>query len=125
MTQADWKEPPTGGLVAGFIILTLEFHREDGLWVGFCRELGTATDGRSFQRVEEELLELAMLHLNALEDAGERDRFFQEHSIKLYTNDVPKEIPVPSSVKVTPGPIFFQFTSIKIPARPKELVGAG
>ncbi len=72
------------GDVREFAVLTLEFHKEDRLWVGVCRELGTATDGRSLDRVERELVKLVMLHLNGLEDIGEREHIFRERGIKLY-----------------------------------------
>ncbi|MGH2584895.1 MAG: type II toxin-antitoxin system HicB family antitoxin [Dehalococcoidia bacterium] len=77
---------------AGFVVLTFEFHKEGHLWVGRCIELGTATDGRSLEEVEDELAELVSLHLEALEDVGERDRFFQTHGITLYASDPPKEV---------------------------------
>jgi predicted RNase H-like HicB family nuclease len=72
----------------GFVILTLEFRREDGYWLGRCRELGTATDGRSLERVKRELLELVELHLNELEEVGERENVFRERRIKLCTDEV-------------------------------------
>ena len=71
----------------GFVILTLSFRKEGRLWAGRCLELGTATDGRSLSQVHDELLELVRLHLNALEDVGERERFFAEHDIKFYSDD--------------------------------------
>lgn len=114
--------PIAGEVGVGFVILTFEFHKEGGYWVGQCRELGTATDGRSLDRVERELGKLVLLHLNGLEDIGERERFFKEHKIKLYKADVPKEIA--RTVPVAQDSTLIQFRSVRLPARPRELVGA-
>jgi len=51
---------------------------------GECVELGTATHGANLQQTLHELKELVLLHLNEIEDVGERPRFFAEHGIKLY-----------------------------------------
>ena len=67
-----------------YITLTLEFQKEGRRWVGVCQELGTSTYSRSLPEVEEQLREAVWLHLNTLEDIGERTRFFKEHGIKIY-----------------------------------------
>jgi len=69
----------------GYISLTLEFHKEKRQWVGTCQELGTSTFNRSFQEVNKRLDELVILHLNTLERTGERERFFKENNIKIYS----------------------------------------
>jgi hypothetical protein len=71
-------------VVEGYVILTLAFHQEGRRWLGECVELGTATHGANLQQTLHELKELVLLHLNELEDVGERPRFFAEHGIKLY-----------------------------------------
>jgi hypothetical protein len=53
-----------------FVILTPAFHREGKNWVGECVELGTSIYHRSFPYAHDELIGLAILHLNAIEDAG-------------------------------------------------------
>ncbi|MCL5025313.1 MAG: hypothetical protein M1531_02295 [Chloroflexi bacterium] len=78
-----------GGQTNGFVVLTLAFRREGHLWSGECLELGTATDGRSLEKTKQELIELVQLHLNALEEAGEREYFFRKHDIKFYTDATP------------------------------------
>lgn len=80
------------GSAPAFVFLTLEFHKEGRFWVGECRELGTATDGRLLEKVEAELAKLVALHLDGLEEIGESERVFQERGIKLYTGDAPHEI---------------------------------
>jgi len=52
-----------------FIILTEKYSKEDDKWVGIC---------------EEHLKEAVLLHLNTLEELGERERFFKENDIKVY-----------------------------------------
>lgn len=80
----------------GFVVLTLGFRKEGRVWVGICRELSTSTYARSFEKVRDELVEMVELHLNALEDVGERERFFREHGIRFYTDDeTPSESTVP------------------------------
>jgi len=68
----------------GFVSLTLEFHKEKKQWVGTCLELGTSTFNRSFPETNKQLQELVILHLNALEETGERERFFKENDIVIY-----------------------------------------
>jgi hypothetical protein len=74
----------------GFVILTLAFRQDGRRWTGECLELGTATHARTLPQVHAELAELVTLHLNALEDAGECERFFKEQGIRFYTDDVPE-----------------------------------
>jgi predicted RNase H-like HicB family nuclease len=81
-----------------YVVLTLEFRKIDRRWTAYCKELGTATFGRSLPEADERIKEAVLLHLNTLEDVGERERFFREHNIKLH-HDRPKNI----RVCVSPG----------------------
>src|SRR3990170_7948611 len=68
-----------------FVVLTCTFRRE-GQWVtAECQELGTTAFGRNLDEADERLREAILLHLNTLEDVGERARFFREHKIRMYT----------------------------------------
>jgi predicted RNase H-like HicB family nuclease len=67
----------------GYIILTLRIEREDTQWTAECVELGTATHADSLEAASTEIRELIGLHLEALEEMGERDRFFLEHGIAV------------------------------------------
>ena len=96
-----------GGCVAtgGFLVLTLVFRQEGKVWTGECRELGTATYGRSLRRTHDELLEMVKDHLSVLEEVGERERFFQEHGIRSYAGDsllaeVQQSLPIDDEVYV-------------------------
>lgn len=66
-----------------YVVLTLQFERADGGWVGTCIELSTSTSGDTLDEVQEALHDLVTLHLNTLEEVGERRRFFAEHDIEL------------------------------------------
>lgn len=81
----------------GYIVLTLEFHKDQRRWVGRCRELGTSTYAATLERTTAELEELIALHLDELEQAGERERFFARHGITLYLDEpsqVERTLPV-------------------------------
>lgn len=84
--------------VAGYVELTLQFEREERMWVGICRELGTSTYAASFDQVEKDLCKLVTEHLNLLEEAGERRRFFKEHGIQFSSKEPkPHDIRIPDT----------------------------
>jgi len=58
----------------GYIVLTYEFYQEDDQWVGTCRELGTSVCADMREEPMEDLQEAVGVHLNTLEDVGERKR---------------------------------------------------
>jgi predicted RNase H-like HicB family nuclease len=72
-------------MAAGYIVLTLKFKKENKRWTAYCEELGTATYGRSLPEADKRLKEAVKLHIQTLEDVGERQRFFKENGIKFYT----------------------------------------
>jgi len=84
--------------VAGYVVLTLEFRRVGRRWTAYCKELGTATFGRSLPEADKRIKEAVLLHLNTLEDVGERQRFFREHNIKFHHTRPRKNI----TVRVSP-----------------------
>lgn len=82
-----------------FVMLNYGFRKEKKgrRWLGECIELGTSTYGNSLDDVKEKLEEAVSLHLNTLEEVGERERFFEEHNIKLYTSkSEPRSFTVPA-----------------------------
>jgi predicted RNase H-like HicB family nuclease len=80
--------------VSGYVILTLEFHNIDRRWTAYCQELGTATFGRSLPEADKKIKEAVLLHLNTLEDVGERERFFREHNIEFHHDRPRKNITI-------------------------------
>jgi len=83
----------------GFILLTIFFHKEeDGRWTAECKELGTSTFGDSLEEARELISEAVCLHLNTLEEVGERSRFFKENNIRIFRKRPPKSIDVSSPV---------------------------
>jgi predicted RNase H-like HicB family nuclease len=90
----------------GYVVLTLKFQKKGKRWTALCEELGTATFGRSLPEADQRLKEAVMLHINALEDVGERRRFFKEHNIQVYSEkpreDVTVCVPVNREIFVAP-----------------------
>jgi predicted RNase H-like HicB family nuclease len=74
----------------GYVVLTLRFQKQGRRWTAYCEELGTATFGRSLPEADQRLKEAIFLHINTLEDVGERKRFFEEHNIRVH-REKPKE----------------------------------
>jgi predicted RNase H-like HicB family nuclease len=79
----------------GYIQLTLLFYKEEDQWIGECKELGISTYGDTIEEVKSELPELVELHVNALEEAGERENYFKENGIIIYSEKIPERINVP------------------------------
>jgi predicted RNase H-like HicB family nuclease len=86
----------------GFIVLTIEYrrHEKEGYWTARCPELTTSCFGDTFEEAREAILEGIELHLNTLEDVGERARFFKERGIKFHRVKPTQ----PASLRVAPGP---------------------
>ena len=83
----------------GHISLTLEFQKDGRRWVGVCHKLGTSTYSRSLPEAEKQLREAVCMHLNTLEELGERDRFFTENKIKIHAIKPKRDtIKVPSDI---------------------------
>lgn len=78
----------------GYVVLTFKFHKEGKRWTAYCEELGTATFGRSLPEADKRLNEAVLLHLNTLEEVGERERFFKEHDIQLHRTKPKKDVTV-------------------------------
>lgn len=74
----------------GYVVLTLKFHKQGRRWTALCEELGTATFGRSLPEADQRLKEAILLHINTLDDVGERESFFKEHNIQLH-QDKPRD----------------------------------
>ena len=98
--------------IEGYVVLTYKFNREGKRYTAYCEELGKATFGRSLKEAEARLEEAVGLHLNTLEELGERDRFFRENNIKfLKTKPRSVNLNVP-----TTGHFFIHPSVQRIPA---------
>ena len=90
----------------GYIILINTFRKEGRRWLGRCEELGTSVFGRSLPEAEKILVEAVRLHLNTLEDVGERKRFFKKNNIRFHSvipqHDITVCIPLKEDVFVHP-----------------------
>ncbi len=69
--------------VEGYVTLTLVFAQEGDQWSAVCKELGTAACGDTLEEAQEAIREVLPLHLNGLEELGERKAFFEKHGIKF------------------------------------------
>lgn len=92
-------------MVHAFIVLTEIVEKEDDQFVSTCPELGTASCGDTIEEAFANLEEAIEVHLSALEETGERDRFFSERGIKLHspgpTEPVHRPIPFGTVIKAT------------------------
>ncbi len=79
---------------AGYVVLTYKFRKVDKRWTAYCEELGTATFGRSLPEAEKKLEEAVLLHLNTLEEVGERGRFLRENNIQFHHTKPKKDITI-------------------------------
>lgn len=70
--------------------LTMRYELDDDLWVGVCEELGTSTYDPELETVMNELGELVLHELNALEADGEREGVFGRYGIET--------LPVPANI---------------------------
>lgn len=64
-----------------------------------CEELGTAVFGRSLPEAERLLDEAVLLHIDTLEDFGERERFFKENNISFHKVKPENDITVSVSLR--------------------------
>jgi predicted RNase H-like HicB family nuclease len=71
--------------IAGYVVLTCSLHQEKDQWVSICPELGISSFGSTIDEAKNSLHELVTLHINTLEDIGERARVFKEHHIEIRT----------------------------------------
>ncbi len=97
----------------GYVTLTYEYRKDGKRWTAYCKELGTATFGRSLIEAEKRLVEAVCLNLNALEDVGERKRFFREHNIEFYQNSPRKNVTISTPVD---GDVFVRPFIQRVPA---------
>ena len=67
----------------GYILLTLRVRQDDNRYVAECVELGTVSCGETIDEAFDNIKDACTVHLNSLEQLGERQRFFREHNIRI------------------------------------------
>jgi predicted RNase H-like HicB family nuclease len=70
--------------VACHVVLTLVVHKEDSQYVSRCSELGTTSCGDTVDEAFRNIREATLLYLNAIEEAGERERVFRQKGIQVF-----------------------------------------
>ena len=75
---------PAASRTVGHIVLTLLVHKEGDQYVSECAELGTASCGETIDEALRNIREATLLYLNAIEEAGERERIFRQKRIQIF-----------------------------------------
>ena len=70
--------------IIGHIVLTLLVHKEGEQFVSECPELGTASCGDTIDEAFHNIREATELYLNAIEEAGERERIFRKRRVPVH-----------------------------------------
>jgi predicted RNase H-like HicB family nuclease len=96
----------------GYVVLTLEFHKEGKKWAAYCKELGTATFGYTLNDAEDKLKEAVSLHINTLEDVGERAQFFKKHDVQYHSHKPTANVTITASIN---GDIFIKPYALAMP----------
>ena len=72
----------------GYIEVTVLFFKEGDQWTAQCVELGTATCADTLEEAETAIEDMVHLHLDALGDVGERQKFLKAHGVTLHRGSV-------------------------------------
>ena len=89
----------------GYIVLTGMVIEEDGQFVSYCRELGTASCGDTISEALDNLGEAIELNIMGLEDVGELERTLRERNIRIDRSPPKQEgvdvnVPLGSLIKI-------------------------
>ena len=85
-----------------YISVTFNIREEAGMFAAECVELGTATCGDTFEEARKNLIDAIGLHLNTLEEVGERPRAFRDKGIRIKTYTESTR-PRATTISVRPG----------------------
>lgn len=69
--------------VTGTVQLTQIVEREGAQFAAHCPELGIASCGDTIEEAFANIHEAILLHLDVLEELGDRDRIFRERGIEI------------------------------------------
>ena len=84
-----------------YIDVTTVVEREGDQFVWICPELGTSSCGDTVQEALDNLREAIEVHLNGLEEVGERERVFQERGIRVIS--ISSDSPLEGNLRVPLG----------------------
>lgn len=84
-----------------YIDVTTVVEREGNQFVSVCPELGTSSCGDTVQEALDNLREAIEVHLNGLEEVGERERIFEERGIRVVS--VSSDSPLEGNLRVPLG----------------------
>jgi hypothetical protein len=88
-----FKSPVESSADCLWLFVTFELRKKRKIWVSKCLELGTASFGDTLEAAKQELIDLTVIHLNGLEEAGLRERVFVERGLKLHRKRSPETPP--------------------------------
>jgi len=83
--------------VTRYVTLTITVEEADGQYAAHCIELITASCGDTIDEAFKNIKEAITVDLNALEETGEREQFFNEHGIEIkqrIEEDIPLVKPI-------------------------------
>ena len=78
-----WAVLHDGQTVIGHVVLSFRTVCQDGDWQSACVELNVPSFGAGPGEALDNAIEATIEYLNAIEEAGERDRVFADHSVRL------------------------------------------
>ena len=98
------------GTSIGYIVLTGIVEEEDGQFVSYCRELGTASCGDTIAEALDNLGEAIELNIEGLEEVGELERTLRERKVRIDRNPpredgVEVKVPLGQLVKIYSVPV--------------------
>lgn len=74
-----------------YIELTVIIEPEDGQFTALCKELNVASCGNTFDEALRNVKDAIKVHLETLEEIGERARVFKERGISIRYKQIPNE----------------------------------
>jgi hypothetical protein len=81
-----------------YICVTCRIIPEAGRFTAICKELGTASCGKTVDEAITNIKEAIEVDLSALEHHGERARFFKQRGIRLSDQPIKSSKPVKADV---------------------------
>ena len=94
----------------GYIVLTGVVEKEDGQFVSYCRELGTASCGDTISEALDNLGEAIELNVEGLQEVGELERTLRERNIPINQtpprhDEVDLKVPLGPVIKIYSVPV--------------------